>query len=135
MSKTYPRKPRAQRKIRKRTEHSLQSSVALYLGLAAMGQNWWWTSIDHGVDITPAQRKQLAARGIKSGIPDILIICYGVAYAIELKSPSGKQSKAQKVVAAQLRMAGCSYAIARSLADVDTLLKTWGVPTSARVAA
>lgn len=129
-------KPRKPRKPRQHLEHTLQVHVASYLELASLGQSWWWTSIDHGVNITPTQRKLLAARGVKAGIPDILIVHQGQLHGIELKSPDGEMSKSQVDVALALRDAGAaSYSIARSLDDVEALLHRLGIPTSARVAA
>ncbi len=79
---------------------------------------------------------QLKARGLKPGVPDILICYRSQTLAIELKRPKGSLSDDQKRCHAALRAAGITVATCHSVAEVETFLKHYcAIPLVARVAA
>jgi hypothetical protein len=57
--------------------------------------------------------------GVKSGVPDLLLVKSGKLCALELKSPTGRLSKTQQQTIAQLQQAGVVVAVAH---DIDTAL-------------
>ncbi len=94
----------------------------------------FWTSLDHAggsrhTMLAGALRK---ARGVKAGLPDIMIFTgerdrvLGVA-AIELKAAKGTQSSAQKTVQKAMEAQGIYYAICRSIEDVGQVLVKLGL--------
>ena len=68
--------------------------------------------------------------GVLAGVPDLCIICLsGGAYFIEVKTPKGVLSPAQKDTIALLEAAGSDVAIARSIDDAREAFARWGIPT------
>lgn len=64
----------------------------------------------------------LKGTGLKSGVPDILIVHEGRLHGLELKSAKGVLSDAQKRTHEALRAAGCLVAVIRSLDELRALL-------------
>lgn len=75
------------------------------------------------------------ARGVKAGLPDILLIYpsrYGTCpIGIELKAAKGKQSEAQISVQQYWEMAGGLYFVCDSMEAVMDVLKACDVPLHA----
>lgn len=55
------------------------------------------------------------------GIPDIIVVAGGLFYALEVKTPVGRQSPEQKEFEALVKKHGGKYHIVRSLEDVIAL--------------
>lgn len=92
-------------------------------------------------------RKILSGLGVLPGVADWIILaptpewnveelgapCYqrcshrSHAYAIELKTERGKQSKAQRHFQGMCEEAGVPYAVCRSLSEFADALRTWGL--------
>lgn len=117
-------------------EHDLQVRVAQYLDVALAGV-CWWSAIDHGagkMGKAAAGRRKL--RGVKPGIPDVLVLNRGRLIGIELKrSRGGSQSDGQAGLEVEWRAQGAGYHIARSLQEVEAALRAEGVPVRYRVSA
>ncbi len=125
----------------RRPEQQLHLAVARYLDLMLRPQVQdspvFWTAIDHASGVkngrlAGALRK---ARGVKAGLPDIMIFGEPLAAtpnftpvaAIELKAGKGTQSPAQKQVQAAMEAVGIHYAICRSIEDVGQVLVKLGL--------
>lgn len=117
----------------KRPEQALQQAVARFLD-AALPPHVFWTAIPAGGG-GRLRGAILKGMGYKAGTPDLLIVHQGRAFWIELKADGGRLSPAQKEVGEDLIIAGCRYAVCRSLDDVTVTLSEWNVPTRAKVAA
>jgi hypothetical protein len=63
--------------------------------------------------------------GVQSGIPDIIAIKDGHAYALELKAPGGRLSETQREAHAALSAAGATVAAAFGLDDALARLEMW----------
>lgn len=120
------------------TEHALHQAVAQYLRLA-LRPPVYWTSIDHGAGkMSLAAAARAKARGVKAGLPDILVFVprdgggASVVIGIELKTPVGRLSTAQKETHEQMTAAGARCRVARSLEHVEDILRANGVPLHAR---
>ena len=62
--------------------------------------------------------------GLSPGWPDLIFLKDGRFYGVELKTPSGVLSPAQKLLQASRAAAG-RLAVARSLAELASLLGKW----------
>jgi hypothetical protein len=119
-------------------EHPLQKQIAdtLRIEIAPPGKVskhgvvWW--SVDHAnyAGEVPGIR---VGRGIIEGIPDLLFLCRGDAFLIEIKTIEGQLSDAQRSVLAACLAASCRVAVARDAWEVLALLDRWGIPRSKRV--
>lgn len=118
------RKPRAA----KQSEAQLHLAVAQYLDAVLLPPTWWSTiPLGGGGRIRGAQLK---ARGVKAGIPDILILHEGRLYGLELKVGYGKQSLIQLSTEHEMLMAGLAGSdVAKSIEEVSWALAEWGIPT------
>ena len=118
----------------KQLEHDLHRSVAEFLNVA-LPPDVYWTTIGHGgFPLSQALAGRMKARGLKAGVPDILLVVNGQARFIELKIEGGYLSPAQKCTIEQLACAGASVEICRSILDVQETLIAWGVTLRARAA-
>lgn len=71
---------------------------------------------------------RLKGCGLKSGMPDILIFFNGFTIGLELKADHGTVSPIQKEMHVRLKAAGIFVHIARSVEEVEELLRMRGVP-------
>ena len=108
------------------SEEQLHKSIAEYLDLVLKGSIFWTTFPSGGGGIV--RGKGLKEKGLKAGVPDILIIARGEIYWIELKKPKkGRLSKDQNIIIPRLELAGCKTAVCKSLEDVEITLNNWGL--------
>ena len=122
----------------RRPEQALQIAVAGYLALALKPPSFW-SSIDHGAGkMTPASAGLRKARGVKPGLPDVLVMhpIFGhtLVIGVELKATVGRLSPSQHAVGAAFLGCNSHYFVARSVDEVEGFLRGVGIPLSARVA-
>ena len=65
--------------------------------------------------------------GVRAGIPDIIAIRGGRAYALELKVPGGWVSPVQRETHAALSAAGATVAVACGLDEALGQLEAWNL--------
>lgn len=75
----------------------------------------------------PGAAGRLKGCGLKAGMPDILVFHHGFTLGIELKTRSNP-SPEQREMFKQLQSAGVSVAIARSVDDVERILRMYSIP-------
>ena len=115
-------------------EAELQRAVSAYLDLA-LGPGVMWRMVENRPRSKIAGALQ-KARGVRAGTPDILLWwLFGRPYsrshgfgAIELKSPTGVPSIAQKAFRDEFYVVGGRWAVCRSIRDVEAALREWGLP-------
>ncbi len=110
---------------RNRPEEALHRTVAKFLGIErnlALPNDAVWTTMPAGGG-GKVRGAQLKAKGLKPGWPDILIVYRGRLICIELKSPKGQRSPAQKLIHAQLTAAGAVVYTATSIEAVEGFLR------------
>ena len=94
-----------------------QETIAEFLDLALPAEAFW-SSIDMG----PASSKKVGGlrkkRGLKAGLPDMIIVFSGITLWLELKAPGGTLSAAQRKVRFALLANDHHWALARSIDDV-----------------
>jgi hypothetical protein len=86
----------------------------------------FWTSLEN----KPLSRLSgifQKRRGVRSGLPDVLVIWRGKPIFVELKSRAGVASKAQKQIRAKLVPAGADWWLARSARAALVGLRLAGV--------
>jgi hypothetical protein len=119
-------------------EHSLQKQMAdtLRLEIAPAGKvsrdGVCWYSVDHAnyAGEVPGIRQ---GRGIPAGILDTFLLWRGQSYFIEIKTPDGELSEAQKAVATALLMGGGHVAVVSTVEHLLAALDAWRVPRAGRV--
>ena len=91
-----------------------------------LGPDVFWTAIDNQPwsKVAGILRKK---RGVRSGMPDVLILYKGMLIGLELKSPIGKLSWAQKEVRLEILRAGGKWWMARSARAALMALRLSGV--------
>ena len=112
--------------MRSAPEQRLQREVANYLSWALMPPTWF-TAIPAGGG-GELRGKILKGMGLRAGVPDILIVHDGQAKWLELKSPRGVLSEAQRATHSALNATGCPVVICRSLDEVRGAVWAWGIP-------
>ena len=116
------------------TEDQLHEAVRKLLDVA-LPSNACWFTVEHRNARDATEGAKRKARGVRAGVPDILI-CYGrVLHTIELKARTGSLSPAQIAMRSELIGAGAYWSLCRSTDDVLKVLRDWGIPISARIAA
>ncbi len=115
------------------TEAALHRAVADYLAVAIQAPAFWTTFPAGGGG--KARGGQLRSRGLKAGVPDVLLIHDGKAHWIELKTDKGRVSPVQAETGALLMAANSPVMVCRSLDQVQSILQHWGFTLRARTAA
>ena len=121
-------------------EHQLQVAVAQYL-THALRPPVLWTALDAGAGkMSKASAGLRKARGVKAGWPDLLIMEPAGLYrtlvlGIELKAKKGTLSEAQFDRAEDFLGCNATYHVARSVDEVETILRLNGIPLHATVSA
>jgi len=110
-----------------RPEQEIQKAVADLLFLTEKKNGFFWFAVPNGGYRSKIEASIMKGLGTRAGVPDICIIKHGRAYWIELKSPIGKLSDAQKKMMLTLHDVGCLVAVCRSIDDVQSALKCWGI--------
>jgi hypothetical protein len=114
---------------RGRVEHTLQCAVVQYLRLACPDGVAF--AVPNGGHRSPRVGADLRREGLLAGVPDLCLIWRGRALFIELKTPVGGLSRAQRAVHRALVAAGAEVMVCRSLDQVEASLREAGVRLSA----
>lgn len=125
-----------QRPLGDQQERELHAAVAQFLRLAVRPPTTWTTFPAGGGGLE--RGRMLARLGLRPGWPDILVMhpaptetegCRRVILVgLELKTEIGRQSVVQRTVEADFAGAGATYALCRSIDDVQAALARAGVP-------
>jgi hypothetical protein len=73
--------------------------------------------------ISKARAGRLAAMGLRAGASDILVILPGRVIFLEVKTPTGRQSPAQKVFQEIVESLGHEYRLVRSVDEALAAVK------------
>lgn len=117
------------------SEAQIHKSVADYLD-AALPRSCFWTTFPAGGG-GKVRGAQLKRRGLRAGVPDIMLIWQGQAWFIELKGPKGKLSPDQVATKGDIEDAGARVGLCRNVEEVERFLKHYVcvAPLRASVAA
>ena len=114
------------RRESRRQEWNEQTRLAKLLAGYLNPENTFWTSLEN----KPLSRLSgifQKKRGVRSGLPDVLVIYRGKPIFVELKSRAGVASKAQKQIHAEMLPAGADWWLARSARAALVALHLSGV--------
>ncbi len=116
-----------------REEDQLQIAVADYLRVA-MPPDIAWSAIEHAQQMSAREGKRRKDKGVRRGLPDLVFWMCERCLCIELKTPTGRQSPAQKDFAALVTAQRHDYRICRSVDDVEAVLREYGIRLRATAA-
>lgn len=112
------------------SEHQLQTGIFAYLR-RALPDDAFVSSVDHARKQSQLSGLFQRARGVRAGLPDLVIVHRGRAYWMEVKTDAGSLSDAQRALHVEIRRAGAEVAVVRSIEDAEGWCRTWGVPLRA----
>jgi hypothetical protein len=108
-------------------ESDLQRAVVEHLKYRAVKGAFWFHCPNGGFR-TKAEAGLFKAMGVRAGVPDLLLLCCGKLFALELKSRKGRCSENQLACHYALAEAGASgIAVVDSIDDAIAWLTTWGI--------
>lgn len=109
------------------TEDKIQKDIVKYLR-AVLPKNVLVYHCPNGGKRSARAGDQFKNMGVLPGVPDLcFVLANGMAAFIEVKQPDGTLSLAQEKFKYEVTGNGCPHGVARSVDDVETLLKSWGV--------
>jgi hypothetical protein len=111
---------------RARTEQAIQAALCEHLRMRAV-RNLFWFHVPNGGLRSPTEAAIFKSLGLRPGVPDIVAIKDGRAYALEIKPPGGQLSRAQIKAHEELRAAGADVAVSYGLDDALKRLESWGL--------
>lgn len=101
-------------------ESALHAQVSAYLRVA-LRPPWWFSTIGHGGIKLPIRTAvALKARGLRPGMPDILVFGPRKVIGLELKSAKGRVSDEQRAVHFDMHECGFPVFVCRSVDDVES---------------
>jgi hypothetical protein len=107
-------------------ETSVQSGVINYL--QKLGRpDMYWFHVGNGGFRRPIEAAIMKGQGVKAGVPDIILICGGQTYGLELKAEGGRLSPQQKTTQADMIAAGAKIATATGIDEAVATLQSWGL--------
>jgi hypothetical protein len=110
----------------KRPEQQLQRAVVEHLSWRA-APGVFFFHVPNGGWRSRVEASIFKAMGVRAGIPDIIALRQGAAFAMELKAPGGRLSPTQIACHEAMRLAGATV---ETVSDIDTaidLLLAWGI--------
>jgi hypothetical protein len=114
-----------------RPEDRVQKAIIDFLAVVAP---WVFVfAIPNASRRTANGRPTNAVPGIVPGMPDLGLIYKRRIYFVEVKAGKGRQSQAQRDVAAELAGLLVPQAIAWSVDDVEAALIAWRIPMRGRL--
>lgn len=113
-----------------RPEDRLQARCRMFLD-AHLVRPCWWSSVGHERKQTLRQGQMQKARGVKRGLPDVMIWAPGYFCGVELKAGKNDTTDAQNGFAAAMAALGHGYAVVRSVEQLGEALAERGIPLAA----
>lgn len=110
-----------------RPEDRLQSRCRMLLD-ACLLPPCWWSSIAHERKQTPRQGQMQKARGVKAGLPDMMVWAPGHFLGVELKVGKNSTSDAQDGFGEAMVRLGNGYEVIRSVEALGEALERHGIP-------
>jgi hypothetical protein len=114
------------RRESRREEYRVHTKLAELLPKYLNPACTFWTSLENK-PISRVSGMFQKRRGVRSGLPDVLVISRGKPIFVELKSRRGVASKTQKRIRTELLPAGADWWMARSARAAMTALHLSGV--------
>jgi hypothetical protein len=109
-----------------RPEDRLQSRARMFLD-AYLAPPAWWSSVGHERKQTLRQGQMQKARGIKRGLPDVMVWAPYLFFAVELKAGKNTTTDAQDGFAQAMARNQHGYAVVRSVEQLGEVLQNHGI--------
>jgi hypothetical protein len=110
----------------RRPEQTIQRAVFEHLAVRRSPGTFAF-HVPNGGWRSRAEAAILKGLGVVAGVPDVILVCDGRVYALELKAAGGRLSGAQRQVHDALRDAGAEVAMAAGLDEALARLGDWGL--------
>lgn len=81
--------------------------------------------VPNGGARSPTEAAIMSGLGVRSGVPDLVIIAGGRTYGLELKAEAGKVSPTQRAMLDELVAAGAIVAVVHGLDEALKQLEAW----------
>jgi hypothetical protein len=111
---------------RSRPEDLIQRAVFEHLALRSAPGIFAFHPANGGAR-SPIEAAILKGLGVRAGVPDVIAIKDGRAYALELKPSGGRLTAAQNAAHAALRAVGATVVTCFALDDAVAQLERWGL--------
>jgi len=111
---------------RRRPEAEIQKTLCRHLSWRARADCFWF-AVPNGGKRNAIEASHLQAQGVRAGVPDMILICGGRTYGLELKSDQGRVSVAQEAAQIEMEMAGATVATAYGLDAALAQVEQWGL--------
>lgn len=119
---------------RNNPEQQIQRAVCHQLQWRkADGVEWW--HVPNGGWRSRTEASIFKGLGVQAGVPDLHFLYNGRFYALELKAPRGKLSRAQQDFIHRIRLAGGAAEWANGIDEAIAWLEHWGLLRTQRQAA
>lgn len=108
------------------SEQQLHAAIVEYLALNEDPGEWVYFHPDNGAYRKSfAARRNAKARGVRAGVPDIILDIRGRIVYVEIKAPKGRANPAQKVwqTYTDLRCTPGHYFVVRSIHEMQDVLR------------
>ncbi len=112
--------------LRRHSEDAIQRAVVAHLRTRRLPGVAYF-HVPNGGRRSPAEASVFAGLGVRAGVPDLVLIRDGHAFALELKAPGGRVSPAQTEMQQELERAGATVATAFGLDAALEQLESWGL--------
>jgi hypothetical protein len=109
---------------RRQPEAAIQKAVIQHYQMRCAAGTFLF-AVPNGGARRPIEAAILKGLGVVAGVPDIIAIKDGRAYALELKAPGGRLSDKQRVTHQAMVKAGVQLAVADSLDAALRQLEEW----------
>jgi hypothetical protein len=87
----------------------------------------WFCHVGNGGYRRATEASIMAGLGVRRGAPDLIFIVAGRTFGLELKSPRGRLSEAQRECHNEIREAGGMVGVATGIDEAVSLLQSWGI--------
>ena len=111
---------------RAKPEDQIQRAVFQHLK-ARKAPGTFAFAVPNGGYRKPIEAAIMKALGVTAGVPDIIAIRDGHAFALELKADGGKPSAKQIEAIAAMTAAGATVAVAAGLDAAISQMEAWGL--------
>lgn len=110
-----------------RPEEITHRAIASFLTVALPSDSYWFSVPNQRGTRKRFEMGILKALGVKSGVPDIVILARGQFIGLEVKAPKGSIQDSQKAASDAIFKAGGLYSVVRSVDDAERFLRSAGV--------
>lgn len=111
---------------RQRPEARIQVALCNHLRWRAR-QDCFWFAVPNGGSRNVIEASNMKDQGVRAGVPDMILICKGRTYGLELKSDKGRVSVAQEATQIDMEIAGAIVATAYGLDAALAQVEQWGL--------